>query len=129
MVESQFSKHVCKLQRALYGLKQAPRAWFDKLSDFLIFCGFFCSLVDPSLFVCHSDQAILALLLYVDGMLLTGSSTMLVNSFIQILSREFSMKDLRLVHHFLELRSLLHLKDFIFLNPTMLSPFLSDPKC
>jgi hypothetical protein len=34
-------------------------------------------------------------------MLLTGSFTELVTFFIQILSREFSMKDLGLVHHFL----------------------------
>ena len=34
-------------------------------------------------------------------MLLTGSSTALVNSFVQTLSHEFSMKDLGPVHHFL----------------------------
>jgi hypothetical protein len=58
-------------------------------------------LVDPSLFVFHSAHRILALPLYIDDMLLTGSFTELVTFFIQILSREFSMKDLGLVHHFL----------------------------
>ena len=101
MTDPQFPKHVCKLQRALYRLKQAPRAWFDGLSVFLISCGFFCSLADPSLFVCHSNKGVLVLLVYVDDMLLTGSSTALVNSFVQTLSHEFSMKDLGPVHHFL----------------------------
>lgn len=40
------------------------------------------------------------MLLYVDDMLITGSSSALVSSFIQTLSREFSMKDLGPVHHF-----------------------------
>ena len=101
MTDPQFPKHVCKLQHALYGLKQAPRAWFDRLSVFLISCGFICSLAYPSLFVCHSNQGVLVLLVYVDDMLLTGSSTALVNSFVQTLSHEFSMKDLGPVHHFL----------------------------
>lgn len=101
MSDPQHPTHVCKLQRALYGLKQAPRAWFDRLSKFLISYGFFCSLVDPSLFICHSSHGLLVLLLYVDDMLLTGSSSDLVTSFIQLLSSEFSMNDLGPVHHFL----------------------------
>ncbi|KAB5514182.1 hypothetical protein DKX38_028088 [Salix brachista] len=57
-------------------------------------------LPDPSLFV-HSIHGSIALILYVDDMLLTDSSTTLVICFIQILSREFFMKDLGLIHHFL----------------------------
>ena len=53
MTDPQFPKHVCNLQRALYGLKQTLCAWFDRLNVFLISCGFFCSLANPSLFVCH----------------------------------------------------------------------------
>lgn len=93
--------HVCKLKRALYGLKQAPRAWFDRLSKFLIAYGFFCSLADPSLFVFYCSNEILVLLVYVDDMLLTGSSVALVDDFIQVLHAEFSMKDLGPIHHFL----------------------------
>lgn len=62
---------------------------------------FFCSLADPSLFVLHSSAGILVLLVYVDDMLLTGSSLALVQSFIQVLGSEFSMKDLGPLHHFL----------------------------
>lgn len=101
MADLQFPNHVCKLQRSLYGLKQSPRCWFDRPSTFLISCDFFCSLADPSLFVRHSAQGTLILLVYVDDMLITGSSTILVHSFIQTLSHEFSIKDLGPVHHFL----------------------------
>ena len=101
MINPKFPSHVCKLQRALYGLKQAPRAWFDRLSTFLLKYGFLCSLADPSLFVFHCSSGSLILLLYVDDMLLTGSDSQLLSSFIQLLHTEFAMKDLGPLHHFL----------------------------
>ncbi|KAJ8772626.1 hypothetical protein K2173_027803 [Erythroxylum novogranatense] len=101
ITDPKYPNHVCKLQRALYGLKQAPRAWFDRLSTFLIDYGFVCSLADPSLFVQHTSTGILVLLIYVDDMLLIGSSMALVQTFLQVLSTEFSMKDLGPLHHFL----------------------------
>lgn len=62
---------------------------------------FFCSLADPSLFIFHSDSGSLFLLLYVDDMLLTGSTSSLLSDFIALLSSEFAMKDLGPIHHFL----------------------------
>ena len=53
-VDPKLPTHVCQLSYALYGLKQAPRAWFDRLSEFLLALGFYCSTTDPSLFICHS---------------------------------------------------------------------------
>ncbi|KAE9588657.1 putative RNA-directed DNA polymerase [Lupinus albus] len=101
MTDPKYPNHVCKLQKALYGLKQAPRAWFDRFSSYLINYGFFCSLADPSLFILHSDVGSLILLLYVDDILLTGSTASLVTAFIQLLQSKFSMKDLGTLHHFL----------------------------
>jgi hypothetical protein len=114
MADSQHPEYVCKLQKALYGLKQAPRAWFDRFNTFLLEYGFICSLADPSLFIFHSEHGLLVLLLYVDDMLLTGSTEALVSNFIQLLSGEFTMKDLGPIHHFLGIeicktRSGLHL--------------------
>ncbi|RVW86387.1 Retrovirus-related Pol polyprotein from transposon RE1 [Vitis vinifera] len=104
MADLEHPTHVCKLQKALYGLKQAPRAWFDRFSAFLLKYGFFCSLADPSLFIFHSNLGPLILLLYVDDILLTGSSTALVSTFIQLLSSEFAMKDLGQIHYFLGIK-------------------------
>ena len=101
MVDPKFPSHVCKLQKALYGLKQAPRAWFDRFSSFLLVHGFFYSLADPSLFIFHSSLGTIILLLYVDDMLLTGSSSTLLDDFVQLLHSEFAMKDLGPIHHFL----------------------------
>ena len=49
--DSQYPRHVCKLQRALYGLKQSPRAWHARLSDKLHELGFISSKADTSLFI------------------------------------------------------------------------------
>ncbi|WKA13118.1 hypothetical protein VitviT2T_030450 [Vitis vinifera] len=101
MADLKHPSHVCKLQKALYALKQAPRAWFDRFNDFLLKNGFFCSLANPSLFIFHSNLGTLILLLYVDDILLTGSFTALVSTFIQLFSSKFAMKDLGQIHHFL----------------------------
>ncbi|XP_042952193.1 uncharacterized mitochondrial protein AtMg00810-like [Carya illinoinensis] len=89
------------VNRTLYGLKQAPRAWFDKLSDFLLQLGFFSSLADPSLFICHSNHGVLILILYVDDMVVTGDNPQRIQWLISQLSTQFSMKDLGFLHHFL----------------------------
>jgi hypothetical protein len=53
------------------------------------------------LLVFHSAKGLIVLLLYIDDIFLTRSSTELVTFFIQILNHEFSMKYLGSVHHFL----------------------------
>ena len=60
-----------------------------------------CSLVDQSLFIFHSEHSLLMLLLYIDDILFTGSIEALVSNFIQLLSGEFTMKDLRSIYQFL----------------------------
>ncbi|RVX21294.1 Retrovirus-related Pol polyprotein from transposon RE1 [Vitis vinifera] len=99
--DSQFPQHVCRLKRALYGLKQAPRAWFHRFSSFLLKLGFYSSQADSSLFVYHSSLGTVYLLLYVDDMIITGSTPSLVHTFTTRLSNEFSMKDLGDLHYFL----------------------------
>nr|CAN61640.1 hypothetical protein VITISV_021909 [Vitis vinifera] len=99
--DPQFPQHVCRLKRALYGLKQAPRAWFHRFSSFLLKHGFHSSQADSSLFFYHSSLGTVYLLLYVDDMIITGSTPSLVHTFITRLSNEFSMKDLGDLHYFL----------------------------
>ncbi|GKV41335.1 hypothetical protein SLEP1_g48881 [Rubroshorea leprosula] len=93
--------HVCQLNRALYGLKQAPRAWFEQFSHFLLQLGFLCSHCDSSLFILHHAQGTIYLLLYVDAIILTGSSSIFLDAFITKLGTEFSMKNLGNLSYFL----------------------------
>ncbi|XP_013720479.2 uncharacterized mitochondrial protein AtMg00810-like [Brassica napus] len=93
--------HVCLLHKALYGLKQAPRAWYQRFATFATRVGFKQSNCDSSLFVHHNRSDIAYLLLYVDDILLTASSSALRDSIIASLNVEFTMTDLRQLHYFL----------------------------
>jgi hypothetical protein len=95
--------HVCLLQKSLYGLKQAPRAWFQCFSSFIQIISFTPSLSDTSLFIYHHNNYIFYLLLYVDGIVLTASSQIFLDHIITLLCSEFSMIDLGLLHHFLNI--------------------------
>lgn len=93
--------HVCRLSKAIYGLKQSPRAWFHALSSALLAQGFKASCYDPSLFILASNGATLIVLIYVDDIIVTGSSLELVHAFIDSLQHKFALKDLGRLHFFL----------------------------
>ncbi|KAM6577139.1 hypothetical protein CsatB_028976 [Cannabis sativa] len=100
--EDPTAKHlVCKLNKTLYGLKQAPRAWFDKLQQCLLTFGFTTSKADTSLFIQHSAQGIILILVYVDDILITGSNPNLVDTLVNALNQKFSLKDLDKLSYFL----------------------------
>jgi len=65
---------VCKLHKALYGLKQAPRQWFDRLTATIVHFGFQASKCDPSLFTYAKQKQVVYLLMYVDNIIIVGSS-------------------------------------------------------
>uniref|UniRef100_M1CY31 Reverse transcriptase Ty1/copia-type domain-containing protein n=1 Tax=Solanum tuberosum TaxID=4113 RepID=M1CY31_SOLTU len=92
---------VCKLNKALYGLKQAPRAWFDKLKAFLLGIGFRSCLSDSSLFVQQASKHTTYVLVYVDDLIITGSDSDFITTFIHILDQQFSLNDLGSLHYFL----------------------------
>ncbi|KAJ0602472.1 putative RNA-directed DNA polymerase [Helianthus annuus] len=100
-VNPNLPNHVCRLNKSLYGLKQAPRAWCTRFSTFISTLGFRHSLCDTSLFIYRHGQQLAYLLLYVDDIVITASSTSLLNRVISQLSAEFAMTDLGSLHHFL----------------------------
>ncbi|KAG8489820.1 hypothetical protein CXB51_017861 [Gossypium anomalum] len=92
---------VCRLTKALYGLRQDPRAWFIKLRKFLVSSGFVISKSDASLFVRVSSEFTLYVLVYVDDIVITGSSSDEINCFVQRLHNEFALKDMGELNYFL----------------------------
>lgn len=94
---------VCKLHKALYGLKQAPRLWFSKLSLTLLSSDFKQSKSDYSLFLKQTSTSMLAVLVYVDDLLLCGSNMSVITDLKHMLSTQFHMKDLGPIHYFLGL--------------------------
>lgn len=99
--ESTQSGLVCKLHKALYGLKQAPRAWFEKLTTASVSFGFKASKCDPSLFLQCEGLHCTYILIYVDDIIVTGSSPTLVQSLISKLQSTFALKLLSNLEYFL----------------------------
>ena len=96
-------KRVCKLVKSLYGLKQAPRKWNEKLTSFLIEFGFVQSKNDYSLYTYNKYNSFVALLVYVDDIILTGNSTEEIDKVKVFLNSKFRIKDLRILKFFLEI--------------------------
>jgi histone deacetylase 1/2 len=97
--------HVCKLQRALYGLKQSPRAWYARLSSFLHELGFISSKADTSLFIFSREGVQIYMLVYVDDIVIAGSTAVVVDRLVQSLSAAFPIKDLGPLEYFLGLEA------------------------
>eukprot|EP00253_Pinus_taeda_P026180 PITA_26180 len=90
---------VCRLAKALYGLKQAPRAWYMKIDQYLTDHGFQRSPSDANLYIKNTDDDILFVVVYVDDLIITGSSAHLIHEIKQDLCRNFDMTDLGLLHY------------------------------
>lgn len=65
--------------KSLYGLKQASKHWNLYLTNALLDVGFTQSSHDYSLFTLHKGDDTVAVLVYIDDLLLTGSNAALIN--------------------------------------------------
>lgn len=92
---------VCKLHKAIYGLKQSPRAWYESLTNTLISFGFQQSKCDPSLLIFNKHGCCLLILIYVDDIIITGSSNTAINLIVNKLNDTFSLKQLGTLEYFL----------------------------
>ena len=111
---------VCQLQKSLYGLKQAPRQWFAKLSSKLLEYGFVRSYADYSLFTYQNGDKFMALLVYVDDIVLAGNDPHACSAFKSYLHTCFSIKDLGSLKYFLGSKLLVDPRDYSSVNGNML---------
>jgi len=107
---------VFQLNKAIYDLKQAPRAWFQKLSTTLLHLGFTAAKSDTSLFTRFTQSHTIFTLIYVDDILVTGSSLVLVQDFIKQLGLNFALKNLGPLHYFLGIEVSWLKNDYIHLS-------------
>nr|GEV49200.1 ribonuclease H-like domain-containing protein [Tanacetum cinerariifolium] len=99
---SKYNKNkVCKLVKSLYGLKQAPRKWNENLVSILNKNGFVQSSNDHSLFTKSKNNKFIALLIYVDDIVITGNCVDEIDKFKIFLKSKFKIKDLGHLKYFL----------------------------
>ena len=82
-------------------MKHATQAWYSRFATHLLSLGFVEAKSDTSLFVYQQQSDTAYLLFYVDDIVLTASTPTLLQRIISALQKEFSMKDLSKLHHFL----------------------------
>jgi hypothetical protein len=83
---------VCKLKKGLYGLKQSGRMWNKNIHKKLTKLGFAQSLSDTCLYTKRDKDKIIAIVLFVDDMILAGD-----NGLIQTFKKQIS-EELEMVH-------------------------------
>ena len=92
---------VYKLMKALYGLRQAPRAWNIKLNRILQEFGFTRCSKEPSVYRREEKSSTLMVCVYVDDLLVTGSSLQLIVEFKREMASKFDMSDLGRLTYYL----------------------------
>jgi len=107
-MDTTFPDKVCRLNKAIYGLKQAPRAWFQRLSSALLQWSFSSSKTDSSMFIHFGKSSTLIVLIYVDDIILTGSSSTQISSLNAKLNSVFALRDLGKLSYFLGIEVAYH---------------------
>lgn len=85
---------VCKLKKSIYGLRQASRNWNLTIDQWMKGYGFQASVADACVYVKRQDQEIIVVVVWVDDLIIAGSSRRIVQDFKAAISKRFSMKDL-----------------------------------
>ena len=82
-------------------MKQSPHAWFDRFSAVVLGYGFQRSTSDHSVFVRHSSNGTIVLIVYVDDIIISGSDSTSIADSKTYLSKYFHTKDLGALRYFL----------------------------
>jgi hypothetical protein len=92
---------VLRLRKMLYGLRQAPRVWNSKLDDTLKKMNFVQSKHEHVMYRRSHNDNILLVGVYVDDLVITGSSLAAVEEFKEEMKRVFLMSDIGLLSFYL----------------------------
>ena len=94
---------VCRLKKSLYGLKQAPRAWYAKIDGLLLSLNYCRGKYDTNVYFKLIHGYLIIIVLYVDDLLIKGSSNKEIASLKSAMNHAFSTTDFGLLSQFLGL--------------------------
>ena len=100
-VKEGHERKVYKLFKALYGLRQAPRAWYTQLNKCLEKLGFTKCPLEHAVYTKREGDESLIIGVYVDDLIITGTSVANIVKFKNEMSREFEMSDLGKLSYYL----------------------------
>ena len=93
---------VCRLRKSINGLKQSPRCWNQALDSQLKLMGFTQSVSDPCIYTSTTESdGLFILAVYVDDLLLAGTSQQKIAQVKADLGKRFQLKDMGELHYFL----------------------------
>ncbi|XP_024965757.1 uncharacterized protein LOC112505954 [Cynara cardunculus var. scolymus] len=87
--------------KALYGLRQAPRAWYTKLDNTLKIIDFKKCALEQAVYTRANKTSTLLIGVYVDDLIVTGSSKKEIETFKDQMKKKFEMSDLGLLVYYL----------------------------
>jgi hypothetical protein len=96
---------VCRLKKSLYGPKQEPRAWYEKMDFYFLSHDFVRCKSNSNVYMLRTTNSVMILVLYVDVLLIIGSSTSAIYLVKDILHVRFSMTNMGPLHFFLGLET------------------------
>jgi hypothetical protein len=96
-------RKVLRLRHALYGLRQAPRAWYEKLDGTLCKLGFTQSEHEHAIYCRGGGGRQLIVGVYVDDLLITGTTPEEIGRFKREMQLQFKIVDLGLLSFYLSL--------------------------
>jgi hypothetical protein len=86
------SRKACRLIKSIYGLKQSPRLWNQALGGILEQGGFRPSQADPALYVLRVDAFVVLIPVWVDDLLLSSNSEVLLQKTFDLLAAHFKIR-------------------------------------
>jgi hypothetical protein len=89
---------VYKLRKSIYALKQVPRAWYAKMEYYILSRGFLRCRSYPNVYMMRKTYSLILIVLYVDDLLITRSSTSSITVVKIALHDMFSMTDMGQLH-------------------------------
>ena len=96
--------NVLRLRKTLYGLKQSPREWNANLDNYMIKMKFIRTNADSCVYIRTTNSSVVIIAVYVDDLIIAGTSLSLVESVKSDFHKRYKIKDLGELQYVLGVR-------------------------